>query len=111
LAGPITGGLILIWLGFTFYLATIGRLAWENSWWELFLMGLGAIIIFQGFVLYAEGRGGFPGPFIGGAIIFLIGLAFYTGFEFANVWPLILVVIGALILVSAAFGRRRVPRP
>jgi hypothetical protein len=110
LAGPITGGLILIWLGFTFYLATVGRIAWEN-WWELFLMGLGAILIFQGFVLYAEGRRAFPGPFIGGAIVFVIGFTFYLGFQYGDLWPLFLVAIGVVVLVSAVFGRRRVPSP
>jgi hypothetical protein len=110
IAGSITGGLVLIWLGFTFYLAVTGRVGWEN-WWALFLIGLGAIIIFQGFVMYAEGRRAYPGPFIGGAVLFVIGLTFYSGFMAADLWPLFLVAIGVVVLASAAFGRRRVPSP
>jgi len=110
IAGAVTGGLILIWLGISFYLAQIGYASW-NNWWEFFLMGIGVIIILQGLIRYGQGRGAFTGSLIGGAILFLIGGAFYWGFEFGNLWPLILVAIGVVVLASAVAGRRRVPAP
>jgi hypothetical protein len=110
ITGAITGGLVLIWLGISFYLAQTGYISWSN-WWELFLVGLGVIIILQGVVRYGQGHGPFTGSIIAGLILILIGAAFYWGFQFANLWPLIFVAIGIAVLVSAAYGRRRVPSP
>jgi len=110
ISGAITGGLILIWLGITFYLAQSGRVSWDN-WWELFLIGLGAVLIVQGVIRYAQNRTSFIGTMIGGVIILLIGLVFYIGADVGDLWPLVLVVIGIAVLVSAVLGRRRVPTP
>ncbi len=110
IAGAITGGLILIWLGISFYLAQTGYTSWGN-WWELFLIGIGVIIILQGVIRYGQGRRPFIGSFIGGAILILIGAVFYSGFEFRSLWPLIFVAIGIVVLASAVWGRRRIPSP
>jgi hypothetical protein len=107
--GPIIGGSILIWLGITFYLEQIGYLP-PADWWAYFIAGLGAIIIIQGLLGYARYRIPYVGSFIGGAILLVIGLAFISNFA-ANVWPLILVVIGVALLVSSLTARRRRPSP
>ena len=108
--GAITGGLILVWLGISFYLAQSGYVSWDK-WWQIFLVGLGVVLIFQGLLRYAKSRRPFTGPIIGGAILIVIGLAFFVGTEVGNFWPLILVAIGIAVLVSAIAGRRRVPNP
>ena len=111
LAGALTGGLILILLGILFYMsqAGIAPITWGN-FWEYFLIGLGAILIVQGLVRYAERGHLFPGNFIGGFVLLVIGLAFVSS-NSLSLWPLILVVLGIGAIVSAFVGRARVPRP
>jgi MFS family permease len=110
ISGAITGALILIWLGISFYLAQSGRVGWEN-WWQIFLVGLGAVLILQGILRYARTRRPFIGPIIGGVVLMLIGLSFFAGANGVDFWPLILVAIGVIVLFSALAGRRRVPNP
>ena len=106
--GPVIGGAILIWLGLTFYLQQVGTFPAAN-WWAYFIMGIGIIIILQGVLLYSRHRRPIYGPFIGGAILFLIGLSFvYNAWN--DFWPLIIVVIGIAILASA-LARSRTPAP
>jgi len=109
ITGAITGGLILIWLGVTFFLQENGYIA-SGNWWAYFMIGIGAILILQGLLRYAMSRRPFIGSLIGGAVVLIIGLAFVQGFS-ANLWPLILVAIGLAILLSAGVGRQRRPAP
>jgi hypothetical protein len=106
--GPIMGGSILIWLGVTFYLEQTNYLP-ASDWWAYFLAGIGVIIIIQGLLSYALYRGPFIGSFIGGAILIAIGLGFIG--NFADFWPLILIVIGIALLASSLTARRRRPPP
>lgn len=106
--GPIVGGLILVWLGITFYLQQIGSISSDN-WWAYFILGIGAIIILQGFLMYFRRRRPIYGPFIGGAVLVLVGLSFIYN-AWGNFWPFILVIIGIAILASA-LARSRTPRP
>ena len=55
ITGPLTGGLILIWLGVTFFLQQNGYIASDN-WWAYFLTGIGAILIIQGAMRFAKSR-------------------------------------------------------
>jgi hypothetical protein len=107
--GAIIGGLILIWLGVTFFLQENNYIS-SGNWWAYFLMGIGAIVILQGILSYTTSRRPFIGSFIGGAVIFIIGLAFVQGFN-GDLWPLFLVAIGVAILLSAVAGRQRRPAP
>ena len=109
LTGPITGGLILIWLGITFFLSQNNYISSDN-WWAYFLMGIGAILILQGVLRFGMSRRPFIGSFIGGVVLMIIGFSFVQGFS-ANLWPLILVAIGAAVMLSATLGRRRRPAP
>ena len=106
--GSIVGGLILVWLGITFYLQQIGTIP-PSNWWAYFIAGIGVIIILQGILLYSMRRRPFYGPFIGGAVLLFVGLSFIYN-AWGSFWPLILVVIGVAILVSA-LARSRTPRP
>lgn len=106
--GPVIGGLILVWLGVTFYLQQVGTIPSEN-WWAYFVAGIGVVIIVQGLLLYSTRRRAFFGPFIGGAILLFIGLTYiFSASE--NLFPLILVIIGVAILASA-IARSRTPKP
>lgn len=110
--GPLVGGLILIWLGVTFTLQQNGYLP-ANDWWAYFVAGIGAILIFEGLVLFAQGRTGI-GPIIGGAILMLIGLNYLVSLRYNYVnqlWPLIIVLVGVLVILGGLSARRRVPRP
>lgn len=109
ITGPIVGALILIWLGISFYLQEIGVFP-SGDWWAFFIAGIGIIIIIQGVVRYLEYGGPYFGSVIGGAVLFIIGLSFINNF-WGNLWPLILVVIGVALLVSAFRGRRNRPVP
>jgi hypothetical protein len=108
--GPLTGGLILIWLGITFYLQQANVVPFNQNWWAYFISGIGAILILQGILLFAMHRRPFYGPLIGGAFLILIGVPFIGNYNWGNVWPLFIIVIGVAILASA-FARRRTPTP
>jgi uncharacterized membrane protein len=108
--GPLFGGMIVIWLGVTFLLASNGNILWGN-WLSWFLTGLGILLVLDGIVLTAIRGNAYPqiGFFIGGMILFLIGFTpIFLGFDF---WPLLIVAIGIAIIVSAVLGRRRIPMP
>jgi len=108
-SGILAGGLILIWLGITFYYAQSGVIGWD-VWWAYFVLGLGLVLVAQGLVRYAQGRRSYLGSIAGGVIIALIGYVFIVGVS-ANFWPLILVVIGVLVIVTGISGRRSSPTP
>ncbi len=108
LAGAITGGLVLILLGILFYLSQSGLapIDWSN-WWQYFLVGMGVILMVQGVVRYAERKHAYPGNFIGGAVLIVIGAAFLSSANY-SLWPLVLVVLGVGAIASAFIARRRV---
>jgi hypothetical protein len=107
--GPVVGGSILIWLGVTYYLEQISYLP-GSDWWAYFLAGIGVILIVQGLLSYGLYRGPLIGSFIGGVILFIIGLSVIENFV-GNLWPLILVIIGIAIVISSIIARRRRPPP
>jgi hypothetical protein len=110
--GPLIGGLVIIWLGTTFYLEQNGYLA-SDIWWAYFISGVGVILILEGVLIYARGHVGI-GPIIGGAVLAFIGVSSIatSNFRFqAQVWPLFLIGIGVLVLIGGIFSRRRVPAP
>jgi asparagine N-glycosylation enzyme membrane subunit Stt3 len=96
----VTGGLILILLGVLFLLTEMGRISWAD-WWAYFLVGLGGIFIleavFRGFS--EEGRKNISGRLIAAAVLIIVGGAHLIGF--IEWWPLILIAVGAIILVSS----------
>lgn len=101
----LTGGLILILLGVLFLLTEMDRISWAD-WWAYFLVGLGGIFILEAVLrgFSAEGRRGMGGRLIAGAVLAIIGGAHLTGFE--EWWPLVLIAVGVIVLVSALLERR-----
>jgi len=110
--GALVGGLILVWLGATFFLEQNGYLP-TGDWWAYFIAGVGAILVLEGVVIYSEGRRGI-GPVIGGAILILIGLSSISAYQLSfgtNLWPLLLVALGVVVILGGLASRRRVPAP
>ena len=109
-AGAIIGGLILVWLGVSFYVTQQGIISWTN-WWSYFLLGLGLIIILRGAIAAVHWRkvGLAYGWFIGGTIVFVIGLS--GTLNISTWWPFVLVVIGIAVMLAAVAERMRSPRP
>jgi hypothetical protein len=110
--GAIVGGLVLIWLGITFFLEQNGNLP-SDVWWAYFILGVGAILILEGVVILARGHYGL-GPVIGGAFLIFAGISAIATNNYtiqSNLWPLAIVVIGVLVLLSGFAFRRRVPAP
>jgi hypothetical protein len=110
--GAVVGGLVLIWLGVTFFFEQNGNLS-SDIWWAYFILGVGAILILEGVVIYTRGHYGL-GPIIGGAFLIFAGMSAIATNDYkiqSNLWPLAIVVIGLLVLLSGFAFRRRVPTP
>ncbi|MCJ7770938.1 zinc-ribbon domain-containing protein [Candidatus Bathyarchaeota archaeon] len=109
-AGPLTGGLVLIWLGITFFLATSNYITW-SLWWAYFLLGLGIIFLLRATIVYASNKrkGLVIGPAIAGTVMIVVGLA--SILNVTNWWWLIPIALGIGIVVMALRERSQNPRP
>jgi FtsH-binding integral membrane protein len=110
--GAVVAGLILIWLGTTYFLEQNGYLA-SDIWWAYFVSGVGIVLVLEGVVIYSRGHIGL-GPVIGGAVLIFAGISAISTYNYkfqTQLWPLVIVAIGALVLVSGLAYRRRVPPP
>lgn len=95
----ITGGLIIILLGVVFLLTTLDTISWAD-WWAYFLFGLGVILILDGLIrISSPARHPSTGKFIGGSILIIIGASHIFGF--VTWWPLILIAVGVILVVSS----------
>lgn len=96
----LTGGLILILLGVLFLLTEMDIVSWAD-WWAWFLVGLGGIFLLEALLqaMSAEGQRGIRGRLTAGLILMIIGGAYLIGFW--EWWPLILIAVGVVVLVSA----------
>jgi len=110
--GAVIAGVILMWLGITFYMEQNGYLA-SDIWWAYFILGVGITLILDGMFIYSRGHVGM-GPMIGGAFLIFGGLSAITTNNYTfqtQLWPLAIVVIGAIVLIAGIALRGRVPRP
>jgi hypothetical protein len=107
--GPIVGGLILIWLGVSFYLSRLNY--FSQQWWTYFVIGVGVILIIQAAIRYATlpYKGAAAWTLVGGVILVIVGFASVYGVQ--DWWWLIFVLIGLLVIVSGINASRRSPRP
>lgn len=106
---PLSGlfpGLILIELGILFYAEIQGWVDW-NDWWKYFLIGLGAIFLIDALVHYLvrSYHSDILGRIIPGFVLIFIGIAFLYGWS--QWWPVILIAVGVIILISLIFRRRK----
>ena len=102
----VTAGLILILLGTLFLLTTLRYLSWAD-WWAYFLLGLGAIFIFEVVVRTASPgeRIRITGKLVAGVILIVIGAAHIFGL--ASWWPLILIAVGLAMIVSYFYESKK----
>jgi len=105
---PLRGlfwGLLLILLGVLFFINQQQGTAWDDLW-KYLLIGLGAIFIIDGLThtFVANSRSYGLGRFIPGIVLIFVGLAFL--FNFSQWWPVILIGVGALLLISILIRRR-----
>jgi hypothetical protein len=108
--GPLVGGLILVWLGISFYLVQAHYIGW-NEWWPYFIIGIGVVLIVQAVVRYSTSRfkGAAMGSLIAGAVLLIIGLAGITGMK--DWWPFVLIAIGLVVILGGMTARMRTPKP
>lgn len=101
----ITGGLILILLGVLFLLVTLDYLSW-GDWWPYFLIGLGVIFILEGIIRSTSPsyREHVTGKFIAGLVLIVIGSSFIVGLS--NWWPLIIIAVGVIVLISPLWRKK-----
>jgi hypothetical protein len=104
----ITWALIFIWGGLVLLAGNLG-FAGNFRWWEgwaVFFTGMGTIIIVMALIrlLLPEYRQPITGNIILGVIFLGIGLGGLLSWAF--VWPVVLIIIGLVILLRGAIGRR-----
>ena len=108
--GALVGGLILIWLGISFYLVEARYTTW-NDWWPYLIIGIGVVLIAQAVLRYSTSR--FKGPaigsLVGGMVLLIIGLAGMVGMR--DWWPFVLIAIGVMVIVAALTARAHAPKP
>ena len=99
------GGLVLILLGISLFIATQGWVSWAN-WWQYFIIGLGVILILDAFIrsFDPERHSGLIARLISGLVLICIGLAFVFGLS--NWWPIILIAVGIAIIIGG-FTKKR----
>jgi hypothetical protein len=109
-AGAIMGGLIIIWLGLTFFFQNYGYYTWFN-FGGFFLLGLGVILILRGVWVYIQSNifDQASGYLIGGVLITLIGAN--NLWQIENWWAFFLIIIGLTIIIRTITERSRNPRP
>jgi hypothetical protein len=108
--GPIMGGLILIWLGISLYLAQTHYIVWD-TWWPYFIIGVGVILIVIAVIRYSSSQHKAPamGFLIAGAVMLIIGFAGVVGMN--DWWPFVLIAIGVVVIFGGMRARARTPRP
>lgn len=96
----VTGGLILILLGVLFLLSLHHYIHWYD-WWAYFVMGLGGILILDFIIRAASAsrRGAHTGKLVAGAVLIVIGASHIFGLS--TWWPLILIAVGLILLISS----------
>jgi hypothetical protein len=89
-------GLLLVLLGVLFALEQAGTLT-GDAWWQVLLIGLGAILIINGLVRYRFYRWGSYTSLTFGTILVIIGALLVLGFS--QWWPIVLIAAGAILLL------------
>jgi hypothetical protein len=101
-------GLVVILAGVLLFLKFQGILEW-GDWWAYFLLGTGCILMIDAIVSCASHthRKLIFGKVFWGLILICIGACKAYGLK--GWWPLLIVVVGVLIIVSG-FERARRPK-
>lgn len=108
--GGIMGGLILLWLGVSFLLRQYNYVT-SNNWWNIFMVGLGVIIILRGLMLYKQISNwrSSSGLIVGGAVVALIGGASFVGLR--DWWAVGVILVGLWFIINAMMSKNKNPKP
>ena len=100
--GRVIFGLIVIAVGITLFLATQGKVAWED-WWAYFLIALGCIFFLEVIIrsIMPAYRRPVFGKLIAGVVLIAVGASNVYGL--VSWWPLIIIGVGVVILFNALF--------
>jgi hypothetical protein len=107
--------LILIWLGLTLLASTVAPFkswmiqgeALSDTWWHLFFIGAGGILVLE--AIFRVAVPAYRAPILGTVILAIVFLAIGLGDWIGNLWPivlpLLLIVGGVLILFRGLFRK------
>ncbi len=99
---------VFVWAGLIFGADSLGFLPeiGQSDAWSWVFLGAGAFATLGN--LYRVGTPNYPNPtawdWVWGGIFIILGLGGFIAFNIS--WPLILILIGVAILVSALWGRQ-----
>jgi hypothetical protein len=95
-------GLVLIALGGLFLVQNMTGFE-LNNWWALFIL-LPAFGAFGRAIERYRAMGRFSsqvrGPLLGGIVLVVVALVFLFNLQFENLWPILLILGGVLLLVN-----------
>jgi len=102
---------ILIWGGL---IALAGMLKlfnynWETHGWAIFLLGTGVILVAKIVIrmLVPEYRRPIGASLIIGLVLLAVGISDLINWNWNYIWPIIIIVVGLIILLSGIFRRRK----
>ena len=98
--GKISGGILVAWLGGSFFLKEVSLISGQ-LWWPVFAAGIGVLLILRGIMIYENTKywSNDKGAFIGGAFFILLSLLSFVNFSsLVNFWPIIVVILGISIV-------------
>jgi hypothetical protein len=104
---PWIGGLILIAIGVVFLLKNYGFPV-PHNWWAVFLFIPALAALGSAWTIWRrEGHltSAASGALVGGIILAGLGVSFLAGFDWSQLWPVILIVLG-LVVVLGGLRRR-----
>jgi CHASE2 domain-containing sensor protein len=100
----IFGGLIVLAIGLSFFLAANNVISWDK-WWAYLLIFLGVVFIIEAIIRNTSLKDRLiGGRFIAGIILFSIGFSFALSLK--NWWPLILIAVGLLIIIKGILSHK-----
>jgi len=100
----IFGGLIVLAIGLSFFLAANNVISWDK-WWAYLLVFLGLVFIIEAVIRNKSFKDRLiGGRFIAGIILLSIGFSFVLSLK--NWWPLILIAVGLLIIIKGILSHK-----
>ncbi|CAN5167441.1 hypothetical protein BH10PSE9_BH10PSE9_22630 [soil metagenome] len=104
--GPWVGGLVLIAIGVVFLLKNYG-FPFPKNWWGVFLFIPALAALGAAWNSYRK-EGALTsratGAAVGGIVLAVLGISFLLGFDWGQLWPVILIALGIGVVVG---GLRR----
>lgn len=106
-SGPWIGGGILIALGVIFLLQQMGY-SLPSNWWAIFIAIPAVAALVSAWRAYQrQGTLGGParGALVSGVILAIIAIALLFNVNLGNIWPILLILLG-IVVIGGAYWRR-----